>query len=210
MSSPPVPPSSPRLLPTGSAATRVIGGDGADSEPRGWRAWVNWRRDPEDTIVGTLLALLAAVALGPVPALVPTLGIAVVTPVLWRADIIHRRLPNILVAPCALLALCVVALAVADGGEGLVAVLVTSVLAGVFFALLSAGGGMGMGDVKLAVVLATVLALVRVDAAALAAIVAFGSGGVGGLVVLLRTRARSIPFGPFLLVGFWVAVVLAA
>jgi leader peptidase (prepilin peptidase)/N-methyltransferase len=67
-----------------------------------------------------------------------------------------------------------------------------------------------MGDVKLAIVLAGVLALMRPDAVVLAAIIAFVSGGLVGLIVLLRVRARSIPFGPFLLLGFWVAVAFIA
>lgn len=179
-----------------------------ETEPRGWRAWFAWRRDPGDAVVGGVLAVLAIVALGPVAALVPALGVAVATPVLWRVDVTHRRLPNVLVYPCALLTLGALTSTLIGGGQGVAAVLATSAVTGLFFVVLSVGGGMGMGDVKLAVVLATVLALVRVDAAALAAIVAFCSGGVGGLVVLLTARARSIPFGPFLLVGFWMAVVL--
>lgn len=172
------------------------------------RAGAGWRRDPADAIVGAFLAVLAILALGPVPALVPAIGLAVVTPVLWRVDVTHRRLPNVLVYPCALLTLAALCSSVLTGRDGVAAALMTALLTALFFAVLSVGGGMGMGDVKLAVVLTTVLALERVDAAVLAVVVAFIAGGIGGLVVLLMRRTRSIPFGPFLLIGFWVAVVL--
>lgn len=175
-----------------------------------WREFSRCRRDPADALLGVVFAILAAVAIGPVPPLVPALVLAVVTPVLWRVDVVARRLPNGLVYPCgALTAGAVVASGVIDA-DAATAALVTVGGTALVFAVLSIGGGMGMGDVKLAVVLAGVLALVRPDAVVLAAIVAFVSGGVVGLIVLLRVRARSIPFGPFLLVGFWVAVVFLA
>jgi leader peptidase (prepilin peptidase)/N-methyltransferase len=182
--------------------------DAGPGESRRWRAGVGWRRDPADAIVGATLAALAILAIGPVPALVPTIAVAVVTPVLWRVDVTRRRLPNVLVYPCALLALAALGSSALAGRDGVPLALVTSVLTALFFGVLSAGGGMGMGDLKLAVVLTTVLALERVDAAVLAVVVAFITGGVAGFVVLLMRRNRSIPFGPFLLVGFWVAVVL--
>jgi leader peptidase (prepilin peptidase)/N-methyltransferase len=189
-------------LPTPSAMLDVGPG-----ESRRWRAGVGWRRDPADAIVGAALAALAILAIGPVPALVPTIAVAVVTPVLWRVDVTHRRLPNVLVYPCALLTLAALGSSAFAGRDGVPAALVVSVLTALFFGVLSVGGGMGMGDLKLAVVLTTVLALERVDAAVLAVVVAFIAGGIAGFVVLLMRRTRSIPFGPFLLVGFWVAVV---
>ncbi|RWZ49640.1 prepilin peptidase [Labedella phragmitis] len=175
-----------------------------------WREFSRWRRYPADALVGMVFAILAGVAFGPVPALVPALALAVVTPVLWRVDVVARRLPNGLVYPCgALTAGAVIASGVVDA-DAATAALATVGCAALVFVVLSIGGGMGMGDVKLAVVLAGVLALVRPDAVVLAAVIAFLSGGVVGLIVLLRVRARSIPFGPFLLVGFWVAVVSVA
>jgi leader peptidase (prepilin peptidase)/N-methyltransferase len=177
---------------------------------RWWWQFSRWRRDPADALVGAVLAILAVVAFGSVPALVPALAIAVVTPVLWRVDVTVRRLPNVLVYPCGALTAGALTTSILINAEAAMAALLTVGCTALVFAVLSIGGGMGMGDAKVAVVLAGVLALARPDAVVLAAIVAFVSGGIVGLVVLLRVRARSIPFGPFLLVGFWVAVVFVA
>lgn len=178
----------------------------------GWRVW-RWR--PVDRVIGVGLVVLVLLSLGRGPgdgasvAIVPALAAALATPVLWRADVAERRLPNALVLPTGALALgAVVVTAIVDGAWPL-GVVISSGITAVFFLVLSIGGGMGMGDVKLAVVLATVLALVRVDAVIAAALVAFFSGGAAALIVHLRSRQRSIPFGPFLLVGFWTALVLA-
>ncbi len=182
--------------------------DAATGRPGAVEGFRLWRRDPEDAIAGLVLIVVAVVSLGPVPGLLPTAALAVVTPMLWRADLTERRLPNVLVLPCAAVAALTVCASIALGGPEPLAPLVAAGATFVFFAVLCAGGGMGMGDLKLAVVLATVLALARLDAVVLAGIVAFLSGGLGGLVVLWRRGSRSIPFGPFLLVGFWTAVVL--
>jgi leader peptidase (prepilin peptidase)/N-methyltransferase len=171
--------------------------------------WCFWRWERIDLIIGVVLAVLLVVRAGLDPVIVPGVPLALATPVLWRVDVDERRLPNALVLPIGGLAAGgVVALGVRSGAW-LVAVLLAVGGTLVFFLLLSVGGGMGMGDVKLAVVLATVLGPVRVDAIAAAALVAFLSGGVAALAVHVRSRRRSIPFGPFLLAGFWVALVLA-
>lgn len=173
----------------------------------GWRVW-RWERS--DLIIGTALAVLLILVTGIGPAVVPGVPLALATPVLWRVDVAERRLPNALVLPIgALTVASLVALGLADGAVR-VAPLASMTATFVFFLILSIGGGMGMGDVKLAVVLAGVLALVRIDAVLAAAVVAFFSGGVAALVVHVRSRQRSIPFGPFLLIGFWAAIVLAA
>jgi leader peptidase (prepilin peptidase)/N-methyltransferase len=160
-------------------------------------------------LIGTALALLAVVVIGAQPALVPAVALAFSTPLLWRIDVSERRLPNVLVLPCGALAFgAVVAVRVADGTWPLPAV-GSALAAAIFFGVLSIGGGMGMGDVKLAIVLATVLGLVRADAVLVGALVAFVGGGVAGIVVHVRSRQSSIPFGPFLLGGFWCALVLS-
>jgi len=171
----------------------------------GWRIW---RWEPVDLFVGAALIALLVIAVGIGPAIVPGVPLALATPVLWRVDVAERRLPNALVLPIGALTLAsLVAVGLANNAMPLDAV---ATMAGtfLFFLILSIGGGMGMGDVKLAVVLAGVLALVRVDAVLAAAIIAFVSGGVAALVVHVRFRQRSIPFGPFLLIGYWAALVL--
>ena len=74
--------------------------------------------------------------------------------------------------------------------------------------LLALTGGMGMGDVKLAAVLG--LAAPTTTVAVASPAIAFLSGGVVSLVVLvLRGRGSRIPFGPFLLLGYAGALAVA-
>lgn len=83
-----------------------------------------------------------------------------------------------------------------------------------------------MGDVKLAGLLGGAAGLIGVPAAFLSPVLAFIAGGVASLVVLIVTffkrtdlpleqawavtRDTRIPFGPFMLLGFWVAIALVA
>ena len=66
--------------------------------------------------------------------------------------------------------------------------------------------GMGLGDVKLAAVLGVYLGAW----VAVAMLVAFAAGSIGGLVLLARhgwsARSRTIPFAPFLAIGALVAL----
>lgn len=79
-------------------------------------------------------------------------------------------------------------------------------------------GGMGMGDVKLGGLLAGSLGLVSLEAAATGITAGFMPGGITAVGLLLRrgsvgglTRLqRSIPFGPYLLAGYWLVLVLTA
>jgi leader peptidase (prepilin peptidase)/N-methyltransferase len=75
--------------------------------------------------------------------------------------------------------------------------------------LFALGGGMGMGDVKLAAVLG--LASPTATVAIASPLLAFLTGGVAAVVVLLvRGRGSRIPFGPFLLAGYTGALVVEA
>lgn len=81
-----------------------------------------------------------------------------------------------------------------------------------------------MGDVKLAGLLGGAAGLISVPAAILSPVLAFVAGGVASVVVLIVTFSRRsdlplkqvwavtkqtrIPFGPFMLLGFWVAAAL--
>jgi leader peptidase (prepilin peptidase)/N-methyltransferase len=188
------------------SSTPDLAGDTAGPWALGWRVW---RWPVADVALGVGLTVVVLLALGPVPATVPASALALATPVLWRVDVAERRLPNALVLPCGAFALGAVLVTAVVDGAWPARTLISAGVTAAFFLVLNAGGGMGMGDVKLAVVLAVVLALVRVDAVVAAALVAFFSGGVAALIVHLRSRARSIPFGPFLLAGFWTALALA-
>ena len=159
-----------------------------------------------------MLVVVAALAIGPDPLLLGPLAIAAVTPDLVRIDVESGRLPNRLVLPCYPAAIAGIALhGILTGPPPVVALAAGAAWFG-FFLLLNLGGGMGMGDVKLAGVLGLCLGSFGVVPAVLGIGLAFVAGGLAGVVVLARRvggATARIPFGPFLLAGFWVALALA-
>ena len=125
-------------------------------------------------------------------------------------DLAHRIIPNRIVLPAA--AICLVAqTALQPSPEWVLAALGASVF--LLVAALAYPGGMGMGDVKLALLMGAVLGR-TVPVALMAGMVL---ALVPSMVLLARHGARArkmgIPFGPFLALGsvlalFWgVAVV---
>lgn len=140
--------------------------------------------------------------------LLPLVYLAAVTPALWATDVREHRLPNRLVVPGYPVALATVAARWALDGHPPSAALAGG---GLYFALLLALsylGGMGMGDVKLAGVLGLTAGLLGPGAAVAAPVLAFLLGGVVAAVSLARGRTGSLAFGPYMLAGFWGAVVL--
>lgn len=160
------------------------------------------------------LSVGAAVALGAIavagfglrPALLPALYLAATTPALVLTDVRQHRLPNALVGPAWLVALAAVGAEWALGTAPTMPLVAGAAVFG-FLLLLALGGGMGMGDVKLGGALALAAALAGPVAAVLYPVVAFVSAGVVAVGTFVRTReSRSIAFGPFLLLGFWVSL----
>jgi leader peptidase (prepilin peptidase)/N-methyltransferase len=155
------------------------------------------------------LGVLAVVAIGPGIAALPALYLAGTAGELAFVDLRERRLPDRMTLPG--IAVGVVAVAV----EGVVAravpwvpILASAILVAVFL-VLAIAGGMGMGDVKLAAVIG--LASPTLGIAVVAPFAAFLLGGVVSVVVLARRgRGARIPFGPFLLAGYVVALVVSA
>jgi leader peptidase (prepilin peptidase)/N-methyltransferase len=80
---------------------------------------------------------------------------------------------------------------------------------GALFVVALVSGGMGMGDVKLAALIGSVLGALGLRYIAVAAGVAIVLGGVGGVLALLAGRGRkaAIPFGPYLAAGAVVAAL---
>lgn len=155
-----------------------------------------------------MLAAIALVAVGPDPRALPLVYLAAVTPTLCAIDAVERRLPNSLVLPGYLVAAAgIVAHWIVSGEFSKVAV-VSGVLCFVVMLAFAVAGGMGMGDVKLAGVLGLSAGLVSATAAVVSPLVAFVLGGIAAIGALRGGRGASIPFGPFLLAGFWVAVVV--
>lgn len=179
--------------------------------------WLAWR--------GALAQLATSSGWPTLLALAPLLYVAVATPFLVVFDVRHRRLPNVIVLPgLGVVAGCAAAaapLAHTDpGGTALVAGVTLLV-----FAAFRVAGALASGDVKLAALLASALAPLAsasLTLYALAGSTAALTSGLAALLVLARARhsahhrarhrhrgPRGIPLGPFLLLGFWVAVAAA-
>jgi len=159
------------------------------------------------------------VAFGLSPGQVVAVGyVAAVTVPLVVTDMREQRLPNALVLPGYAFAATGVVLNAGQGGPALREALAVCALALAVMGALALGGGLGMGDAKLAGMLALALAATGLGAASVivAGAVSAVSAGITALAVLVGRRGYSqatghhIPFGPFLLAGFWFAVVTAA
>ena len=158
--------------------------------------------------------------------IIPLAYLAVVTIPLVRIDWKTHKLPNVWVMPGYIpLAIAWIGVWMTTGEYPMLPAIAAAGYF-TFMLLLSYGGGMGMGDVKLAGLLGGAAGLISVPAAILSPVLAFLAGGVASLVVLIVTFAKRsdlpfkqawavtkqtrIPFGPFMLLGFWAAMVLVA
>lgn len=130
-------------------------------------------------------------------------------------DVEHLRLPNAVVYP--LLALVGAALATAAAASGdwdrLVWVAAGGVAtAAALFVIVFAtkGRGMGMGDVRLALVLGAVTGWYGPGRSLLGLFLGFVVGSVIGVGLTARTgklKGVKMPFGPSLIAGCWIAVL---
>jgi leader peptidase (prepilin peptidase)/N-methyltransferase len=146
--------------------------------------------------------------------LVPLVYLGAVSVPLAVTDARSHRLPNALVVPgLVLLAWALVGVGMRDPP----AVLVPLAAVGASLVVFGTGwafGGVGMGDVKLGLLLAGVagvtdarILLPAVVTTAMLAAAAVGACVGAGEVALVRIR---IPLGPPMLAGFWIAVVGSA
>nr|WP_240977544.1 prepilin peptidase [Planctomonas sp. JC2975] len=153
------------------------------------------------------LVVIAVVVVGWRFDLVGCLYLALVTPELCRVDASEHRLPNALVVPGIGFAGVGVTFGWLATGEVPVDALFATVVVSGFFLLVVVAGGMGMGDAKLAAVLAlagaSVSMLVVVGAVVLGFIVA---GGAAVFRLAVRGGSGDIAFGPYLLGGFWASI----
>lgn len=155
-----------------------------------------------------MVAVVASVAWGPV-ALVLVAALAPAT-IAAIVDAATGRLPDRLIiaaaAPTALVLAAEAAagrLTAAVGALALGAVLFAGPLLAIHLAMPSA---MGYGDVKLAAVVGGALAMIEPRAAIVALFVASGAT----LAVAVVHRRGSLPFGPGIVIGAGVVIVLAA
>jgi leader peptidase (prepilin peptidase)/N-methyltransferase len=160
-------------------------------------------------LLSVVLAMVAVLAIGPHPALVPALTLAAVAPPLVRIDLAEHRLPNRLVVSALLADVAGLGLSWLVSGSPPVIPMLAGVGYGGALFVLALFGGMGMGDVKLAAALG--LASPTPAIAALSPLLAFLFGGLVAVIVLIRRGRRAqIAFGPFLLAGYFGALVVAA
>jgi leader peptidase (prepilin peptidase)/N-methyltransferase len=128
-------------------------------------------------------------------------------------DLDVRRLPNAIVLPAYLVGAVLLGAAALVRGD-LAAAGWAAAGAGISFAFyltlaLIKSGGMGMGDVKLAGVLGLFLGFLGPAVLFVGLFAAFLLGGVFGVLLMLTrsgSRRTTIPFGPWMLAGAWIAV----
>ena len=132
-------------------------------------------------------------------------------------DIREHRLPNRLVLPAYPAAFVLLSAAALAAGEP---TRISSMLmagaglwGGYFLLRLISPAGMGFGDVKLAGVLGLYLGFAGWSHAVAGTVAAFVLGGLWGLGLILSRRGTArtaIPFGPFMLAGACLALLLPA
>jgi leader peptidase (prepilin peptidase)/N-methyltransferase len=171
---------------------------------RGCGTSIAWSYPATELACG-LLAALAIATFGATPEGLAAAILCVALVPVVAIDLRHRLIPDLIVLPAAALAL---GLAVASDPRGWwVSALSALGAAGFLFLLwLLYPAGMGLGDVKLALLLGAVLGASVIPAF----VVAFAAGALLGAVLLVRFGARArkmaVPFGPFLAAGALVAL----
>ena len=164
--------------------------------------------------VASWLGTAAAQSYWRLPAL---LYLAAISIALTLIDIAVHRLPNLIVLPGYPIAAGLLILAAF--GEGHPGRLLRVAICGLalylfyFLLMLVYPKGMGFGDVKLAGVLGLYLGFFGWQYAVVGAFLGFLVGGLYGLGLIVIGRAgrkSMIPFGPFMIVGTWLAFAIAA
>ncbi len=163
-----------------------------------------------------VLAVLAA-RFGPVPALPAFCFLGIVGVPLATIDARCQRLPDALTLPAypvALALLAAAALAVPDGGAHLLGALAGLAAAWLVFAAqaLVYPAGIGWGDVKLAGLTGAYLGWLGLHALVDGLIAAYLLAAVTGLALLAArrlTRKSRLAFGPFLLAGALLVILVS-
>jgi leader peptidase (prepilin peptidase)/N-methyltransferase len=199
----------------------------------GWLGWTDgrswWQRHcpecgarhgPAPWLTGPIGALAFGAitwAMGPVPGLPAFLVLAGHGILLGAVDLGCRRLPDLLVGSA--LAGCATPLAVAatvDGtADGLLRAVLGATVMGASYLVLALlpRSGLGFGDVKLGGVLGLALGWLGWPAVLLGLALPHLLAGPVALFLLLTSRAKrgtGLPFGPALLAGALLAIVITA
>ncbi|MGW3355784.1 prepilin peptidase [Streptomyces bungoensis] len=175
---------------------------------------------PSALLLATATALtcaLLAAATGTRPELAVWLLLAPVWVLLAAVDLRVRRLPDPLTLPLAAAALALLGLAALlpeHAGDWLTALYGALALGAGYFALFLVNpGGMGFGDVKLALGTGAVLGWYGWPTVLLGTFAGFLLGALYGGALVLAGRAgrkTTVPFGPFLLAGAFAGLLIGA
>jgi leader peptidase (prepilin peptidase) / N-methyltransferase len=148
------------------------------------------------------------------PALLYLVAISIA---LTMIDLQLRRLPNAITLPSYPVGAALLALAAFGEGEPgrlIRAAICGGALYAFYFVLMVANPrGMGFGDVKLAGVLGLYLGWFGWQYAVVGGFLAFLVGGVIGIGLMILGRAgrkTQIPFGPYMMLGAWLALAFAS
>jgi len=161
--------------------------------------------------------VIMAVRFGASPVLPAFCFLGAVGVALAFVDAAHKRLPDaltLLAYPVALVLLGAAALAVPDGGRRF-GVALTGLAAAWLLFLIQAliyPAGIGWGDVKLSGLLGLYLGWLGVGALVAGLFLGYLLAALTGLALLAArraTRRSQIPFGPFLMAGTLLAIVLS-
>jgi leader peptidase (prepilin peptidase)/N-methyltransferase len=154
---------------------------------------------------------------GAVLVLLAFLYLAAISIALALIDIDTHTLPNRIILPAYVVGAALLGVAGILGGDGaaLVRAAIGAAALWLAYAIMAFAypGGMGFGDVKLAGVLGLFLGYLGWGQLIVGAFGAFLLGGVFSLalVVLRRANRKSgIPFGPWMLGGAWIGVLVGA
>lgn len=190
-----------------------VGGVTELSEPRfDWAHPVTGK--PIPVVVTTLVVVgLLGWRVGLSPVLPAFLYLGVVGVLLTFIDIALKRLPDLLTLPSYGFGMALLALAF-DGGR-FVHALIGMVALFLLYAVqwLIVPSQLGMGDVKLSGVLGLYLGWLGLSAWMTGVIAGFFLGGLYAITLLVTrraTRKSSIPFGPFMLAGALLGIMLYA
>ena len=179
------------------------------------RVTLGWRVRLAAGVATAAMFVLLVLGFGLSPELPAYLVLAAASVVLSIVDLVEKRLPNTLVLGTAVTLAALLVAAAGDGddwGAALGALLGAVALFGVYLALaLLSPSGIGMGDVKLAAVIGLALGYLGWGTWLIGLVAGFLVGSAASLVALALRRVTlrgSLPFGPSMLAGAYIAILL--
>jgi leader peptidase (prepilin peptidase)/N-methyltransferase len=168
-------------------------------------------------VEGAVAALWALIALrfGLVAELPAFLAMSTALVILSAIDFEHRRLPNKVLGPAAVIAVVLLLLAAGLSGEWsrLVRGVIGALAYGLplFLIAVVVPKGMGGGDIKLGAYLGLHLGWIGLGHVAVGAILGFFTGSIAGVALMAagkKGRKDPIPFGPFMALGALLAIFI--